>query len=89
MSEERVLFPQPAEPRVETTQLAAERPAPSEAQERLSDDVFTKQQAGFATALLGLQAGLAIMHHLALETFQRDEEEEEEPRRKPHPQPAV
>lgn len=90
MSEEQVLFPHQAEPRVEKTLAAAERPAPSPSDERLADDVFTPQQRGLATALLGLQTGLAIMHHLALETFQRDEDEEEEhPRHQPRPLPAV
>jgi hypothetical protein len=93
MAEEHLLFPQfprQAEPKVEQTLAASERPAPSAADERLADDVFTPGQRGLATAFLGLQTGLAIMHHLALETFQRDEEEEEEhPRHQPRPLPAV
>ncbi len=90
MADEQVLFPHPAEARVEPTLAAAERPVPTAAEERLSDDVFTREQGGIATALLGLQAGLAIMHHLAVETFQYDDEEEEvPPRRQPEPQPAV
>lgn len=84
MSEEHILVPQQPEQRVEISLLAAERPAPTQAAERLSDDVFSRDQGRAVAALMGLQAGLAIMHHLAVETFQDDEEEwEKVPRRKP------
>jgi hypothetical protein len=86
MAEEHILIPQQIEQRIEHTIPAAERPAPTVEDERLADTVFTREQGHLAAAILGVQAGVAIMHHLAVETFTRDkEEEEEQPKREPHP----
>jgi len=72
-----VLFPHHAELAVQHNDAAAERPAPSQEQERVADGVFTAGQERAAAAILGVQMGLAIAHHLAMETFLKDDEDKQ------------
>lgn len=68
MADEPIIVPQQFEPTVHRTEAAAEQPTPSEAQQRLADDVFTNEQEQAAATVLALQAGLGITGHLAAET---------------------
>ncbi len=81
MADEPIVQPYQVEPRVLETVATAEHPAPSREQEQLADGVFSREADGVIAAVLNLQAGIVLMHHLARETFEL--EEEEEPRRKP------
>ncbi len=84
MADEPIVLPHQVEPRILEAQVSAEHPAPSREQEQLSDGVFSRQQEQTFAALLNLQAGMVLAHHLARETFEEDEDEEEErPRRQP------
>jgi hypothetical protein len=65
---------------------SAEIPAPTAEQQQAADGVFSQENEARAVAtILGVQTGLLLLHHLALETFQTPAEEEE-PRRPPPPQ---
>jgi hypothetical protein len=83
MADEPIVLPQQVEPRVLETDVSAEAPPPSREQEQLADGVFSREQEKAIAAVLNLQAGLVLAHHLARETFEKDDEDEEEPKRKP------
>jgi hypothetical protein len=72
-----VLLPHHVEVAVQHQDATAERPAPSLEQERVADGVFTDEQTRAAAAILGVQTGLAIAHHLAMETFLKDDEDKQ------------
>lgn len=76
MTEEPILLPAQTEPGVHTADIGAELPAPSREQECVSDGVFSPELNQLATVMLGLQAGGAILHHLAVETFPPGGDEE-------------
>lgn len=89
MSDEHVLLPlhQNGRVEVELDAPAVVLPPPSPERQQLADTVFSREQGGVAVALMGLQAGLAIMHHLAVETFETvDDDEDDLKRRKMHPE---
>lgn len=83
MADEPIVLPHQIEPRVLETDVSAEVPAPSREQEQLADGVFSREQEQAIAAVLNLQAGLVLAHHLARETFEEDDEDEEEPKREP------
>jgi hypothetical protein len=83
MADEPIVLPYQVEPRVLETDVSAEAPIPSREQEQLADGVFSPEQEKAVAAVLNLQAGLVLAHHLARETFEEDDEDEEEPKRKP------
>jgi hypothetical protein len=58
-------------------------PQPTEEQARLADQVFTEdnRESQLVMGLLGMHAGILILHNIALETFQPLAEEER--RRRP------
>jgi hypothetical protein len=56
----------------------AEVPAPTVEQARNADQVFaSKRESDEALALLGMQAGILMLHDLACEHFDRPEDEED------------
>jgi hypothetical protein len=62
-----------------TVQLArtdAKCPTPSVRQERVADTVFTSGQEQVGALFLGLHLGLLMAHHLAVETFRKDDPED-------------
>jgi hypothetical protein len=87
MADEPIVLPQQVEPLIQEAGGAAECPPPSKEQEQLADGLFTPDQEKAIAAVLNLQAGLALAHHLARETFEEDEEEDE-PKRDPDGRPA-
>ncbi|MFO0842196.1 MAG: hypothetical protein U0797_07310 [Gemmataceae bacterium] len=88
MADEPIVLPHHVEPRVLQSDAAAEHPAPSREQEQLADGVFSPEQEKAIAAVLNLQAGLVLAHHLARETFEVDDDDEDEPRRDPDDDPA-
>ncbi len=87
MADEPIIQPYQFEPRVLETLATAEHPAPSREQEQLADGVFSREADSALAAVLNLQAGIVLMHHLARETFEEDDEEEE-PKPRPRPEGA-
>jgi hypothetical protein len=71
-----ILIVTQSEPRIIHDAPAVERPAPSVEQQRLADEVFSREQSQALAALLGVQTGLVIVQHLVAETFRPDAEEE-------------
>lgn len=82
MSDDPIIAPILHVTAVEQTDAGAELPVPSPEQEQVADDLFTREQGQVVAALLGVQTGLAIAHHLMVEAVQANKPEEE-PRRRP------
>ena len=64
-----ILVVTPSELRIIHDAPAVERPAPSAEQQRLSDEVFSREQAQPLAAILAVHTGLTIVQHLVAETF--------------------
>ena len=71
-----ILIVTQSEPRIIHDAPAVERPAPSVEQQRLSDEVFSREQAQPLAAMLAVHTGLTIVQHLVAETFRPSAEEE-------------
>jgi hypothetical protein len=70
---DKVVVLPPAQEQLHGDQL----PIPTEEQARLADRVFTEdtRESDLMIGLLGMQAGILILHDIALETFKPLEEE--------------
>jgi hypothetical protein len=70
MNQEPVVAPVVVEQPVEVHHTEGlEQPAPSEQQQQVADDVFSKEQEQAVAALLALQTGMGMLHNLAVDTF--------------------
>ncbi len=70
MNQEPVVAPVVVEQPVEVHHTEGlNQPAPSEQQQQVADDVFTRDQEQAVAALLALQTGLGMLHNLAVDTF--------------------
>ncbi len=69
-------------PVIEISTETLTRPAPTVQQEHLSDDVFAPQEAHLASAVIGMQLGVGLLHTLAAEANAALSEDEEPPRRR-------
>jgi hypothetical protein len=75
----------PPEPAVQVTTENVTQPTPTVQQQRLADDVFTEKEGQVVATLMAAQAGMGILHHLALETFAKPAEKPRPPRDLPLP----
>jgi hypothetical protein len=76
-------------PAVQTTPTGATQPAPTVAQERLADDVFSPETARVAATILAVQTGAVLLHHIVREATADKAEEPpaQEPEKKPEDEP--
>jgi hypothetical protein len=77
--------PAPVEPAVKLTHDGSEQPAPTEQQQQVADDVFSKEQGQIAAALLAAQTGLGLVHNLIVDTFGKPAQKTVPPERQPRP----
>lgn len=82
-TEMKVIELQQSEPvRPEATQQVAAAPIDADT------GGFSRETCEVVSALMAAQMGLGLIHHLAVETFQRAEEQPIPPRRLPEEEPA-
>jgi len=70
MNQEPIVAPTVIEQTVEVKHTEGIiQPTPSEQQQQVADDVFSKDQEQAVAALLAMQTGLGLLHNLAVDTF--------------------
>ena len=85
MSHDPLILAVQVEQRIDHTATEVKRPAPSVEQQQVADEVFSRDQSQAVAAILGVQMGLGLVHHLISETFPPATEEEFRRRKKGEP----
>ena len=85
MSHDPLVLVVQVEQRIDHAKTEVARPAPSLEQQRVADEVFSREQSQAVATVLGVQMGLALVQHLVAEALPPANEEQLRRRKKGEP----